>query len=418
MAARPVWVSVHRIMLGIARIRSSASSSKALLLAGLFSLAAAPGCGDSTSESGAAEGSSTEGDSSTGGSGSTMGGTGSVGDGTSSDTTVSSDQTTEDTSTTRGGTTGSSAEASTESGDTDDDTTGARAIDVPFTEHDPSILELSARVSPGWVVATTADEWAALTEAPVPVGVTFPDQWVLFGSRGPLRFPGHALSVDALTWQSNTLSVDGEQVDPADDCDTYEFIWPADTLLSFDALDGTVDNIADLTSEAEVSCAGGAGDSLSCDLDTPCATGLSCAGIVRSTVLAGNPGGLCLDSSFRGVFSGPAVAIPSGGATAEITLDVTGLATVDMDVTVLLDLDHPAPEELVISLRNPDGNEVSVANLQTSPIHPGGVPVVPLGFSSDESVNGTWTLVVQDAVDNANNGSVDGWDLEVMSRFD
>ena len=399
-------------------IQSSASFSKALLFAASFSLAAASGCGDSTSESGAAEGSSTDDGSSTGGSGSTTLGTGSIGGSTGSGTTLSSDDTTGVGPTTGSMTTGSSTGSSTGSDETASDTTGTRAVDVPFVEHDPSALELTVRVAAGWVVATTAEEWAALTEAPVPAGVTFPDQWVLFGSRGPQRFPGHALSVDALTWQGGTLSVDGTQVDPADDCDTYDFIWPADTLLSFDALDGTIDDITDLTTTSEASCAGGATDSMSCDLDTPCATGLLCAGIVRSTVLAGNPGGLCLDSSYRGTFSGPAVTIPSGGATAEVTFNVTGLTTVDMDVTVLLDLDHPAPEELVISLRNPDGNEVSVANLQTTPIHPGGVPVVPLGFSGDESVNGAWTLIVQDTVDNANNGSVDGWDLEIMSRFD
>ena len=40
------------------------------------------------------------------------------------------------------------------------------------------------------------------------------------------------------------------------------------------------------------------------------------------------------------------------------------------------------------------------------------------GFSSDESVNGTWTLRVRDTVDNGNNGTVQGWTLEIMSRFD
>ena len=48
----------------------------------------------------------------------------------------------------------------------------------------------------------------------------------------------------------------------------------------------------------------------------------------------------------------------------------------------------------------------------------GGVPIVPNGFSGDESVNGTWTLTVRDAVDNDNNGSVQSWNVEIMSRFD
>ena len=177
-------------------------------------------------------------------------------------------------------------------------------------------------------------------------------------------------------------------------------------------------DIDDQTAVLEASCAAGGTDSMSCDLDSPCATGLLCAGIIRTTVLASNPNGLCLDSTYRGVFTGGAVAIPTDGATAEITMQVAGLTTVDMDVTILLDLDHPAPQELVIELRNPDGNVVSVANLQSTELHPGGVPIVPAGFSGDESVNGTWALIVRDTVDNDNNGSVHSWDLEIMSRFD
>lgn len=315
-------------------------------------------------------------------------------------------------------TTGTTETSSTDSSSSSDDTTGASAVDVPFTVQDASVLELTARVPTGWVLVTTAAQWATFTDAPVPAGVTFPTQWVLFGSRGPQPYPGHALSVDTLSWLGDTLSITGDSVDPADDCNTYEFIWPADTLLSFDALDGKVGDIDDQTAASEVSCAAGAAGSMSCDLDSPCATDLLCAGIVRNTVLANSPSGMCLDIDYRGTFSGPAVAIPTDGETAEISMEVTGLSTVDMDVTILLELDHPAPEELVITLRNPDNNEVSVANLQATELHPGGIPIVPTGFSGDESVDGTWTLIVTDTVNNANNGSVTGWNLEIMSRPD
>jgi hypothetical protein len=322
---------------------------------------------------------------------------------TSSDGTSSSTSSGSGTSTSSDGTTG---------------TTGSVSIDVPFDVHDPSALELTARVPNGWVLITTADEWDAFTDTPAPAGVTFPDQWVLFGSRGPLRYPGHALSAETLTWQADTLIVGGSQVDPADDCALYDFIWPADTLLSFDALDGQVVEVDDQTTAAETSCADGAGASATCDLATPCGPGLLCAGIVRSTVLTDTANGFCLDSSYRDTFGGGMGTIPADGGDLELTVDAAGLTTVDMDVAVLVELDHPAPEELVITLTNPDGNEVSVANLQTTPLHPGNVPIVPNGFSGDESVNGTWTLTVQDTVDNGNNGSVQSWTLEIMSRFD
>lgn len=408
-----------------ARALPSCSPSGAILLGALLCLATATGCGDDGSPelSGTAGSSGTTGDASstsssatstgpTSAEGSTTATTDATGSASTSEATTEDDSTTS--STTGSGTSGSEGDSSSSTGDT----TGASALDVPFTVQDPSILELTARVPTGWVLVTTAAQWSSFTDAPVPAGVTFPTQWVLFGSRGPQPYPGHALSVDALSWQGDTLSIAGDNVDPADDCETYDFIWPADTLLSFDALDGKVGDIDDQAAVLEVSCAAGVPDSMSCDLDSPCATGLLCAGIIRNTVLTNNPGGLCLDSSYRGVFSGGAVTIPAGGATAEVSVDVSGLTTVDMDVTILLDLEHPAPQELVIELRNPDGNEVSVANLQSTEFHPGGVPIVPTGFSGDESVNGTWQLIVRDTVDNDNNGSVQSWDLEIMSRFD
>lgn len=394
-----------------ARLRLDASLAGVLLCAPWL----AAGCGDDASASTDAGSSTTSGDTSSTGLPDASSTTAASAEG-SDDSTSSTDDT--DDSTTGGSTTTGSSGTQGGSDSSSGDTTGAQAVDVPFTVLDPSVLELSARVPEGWVVITTADAWASFTDAPVPPGVTFPAQWVMLGSRGPQPYPGHALTVQALSWQGDTLTVTGDQVDPADDCETYAFIWPADTLLAFDALGAEIEDIDDQTAPLEASCAGGATDSMPCDLASPCATGLLCAGIIRNTVLANDPGGLCLDSGFSGVFSGAGAAIPADGGAIELAVDVGGLATVDMDVTVLLDLDHPAPEELVIELRNPDGNQVPVANLQSTELHPGGVPIVPTGFSGDESVNGTWTLVVRDAVDNGSSGSISGWELEIMSRLD
>ena len=313
-----------------------------------------------------------------------------------------------------GGSTGpADSGSSSESG-----TTGTAAFDVPFTVLDPTLVPLPTRVQPGWQVITSAAEWDVLTGVPVPMEVSFPRQWLVLGSRGPLPFPGHDLEVTALTWDGGTLVVDGTAAEPQADCETHQFTWPADTLLAIDALEVEVSAFDDLTTPLPTSCAMGATESMSCDLDTPCATGLLCAGLIRSTVLANSPGGLCLPSSYAGVFTGSALAIPSDGSTAETSLLASGLTTVDMDVVIWVELDHPAPEQLVIELRNPSGNQVPVANLQSSPLHPGGVGIVPTGFSGDESVNGTWWLVVRDEVVDASNGDVLSWELEIMSRYD
>ncbi|MBV1859887.1 MAG: hypothetical protein KUG77_15860, partial [Nannocystaceae bacterium] len=265
-------------MRAAARVRSTCSP----LFGALLCLATVTACDDDGGGSGTdgAEGSSggttgvtpsTSGSVSTAGTASAEGSTTGTTDATASSST--GDATT-DTSTTGTGTSGTTDDTS----DTTGDTTGALVVDVPFTLQDPTVLELTARVPAGWVLVTSAVQWASFTDAPVPAGVTFPDQWVLFGSRGPQRYPGHALSVDTLSWQGDTLIVAGDHVDPADDCETYEFIWPADTLVSFDALDGEIGDVDDQTAVLETSCAAGAADSMDCDLDSPCATGLLCAG--------------------------------------------------------------------------------------------------------------------------------------------
>ncbi|MCH9683721.1 MAG: proprotein convertase P-domain-containing protein [Deltaproteobacteria bacterium] len=360
------------------------------------------------------------------GSGTTAGTTQGAADSTTSggDSTTgapsSSSSTAGETSSGPGDSSGTTSDATGSSGSgSESGTTGTVApFDVPFNVLDPYPLPLTTRVQPGWTVITTAAEWDARTGIPVPAGVNFPQQWLVYGSRGPQPFPGHDLQASALTWDAETLVVDGTAAEPGGDCDTYQFTWPADTLLVIDALDVPINDFDDLTTPQVQSCAAGASESMQCSLAAPCATGLSCAGLIRSTVLINNPGGLCLSSGLAGVFPGGPLVIPSNGASAEVDLQAAGLATVDMDVVIWVELDHTAPQELVIELRNPSGNQVMVANLQTSPLHPGGVGIVPTGFSGDESVNGTWSLVVRDDVVNATNGSVLSWQLEIMSRFD
>lgn len=338
------------------------------------------------------------------------------------DTTTTTDPATTGTSgttsTTTAADTSGSSTAAVDTG-TSDGSTGPEPFGVPFSLLDPVAVPLPTRVVPGWLVITSAAEWDAQTGgAPLPPGVSVPEQWLVFGSRGPQPFPGHRLEVSALTWDSGMLVVEGDAVDPDADCETFQFTWPADTLLAIDALEVAVSGFDDQTLPLASNCAAGAGDSASCDLLTPCATGLVCAGLIRSTVISNNPGGLCLPIGYSGVFTGGPLAIPANGSVAETSQLVSGLTTVDMDVVIWVELDHPAPQELIIELRNPDGNQVMVANLQDAPLHPGGVGIVPVGFSGDESVNGSWSLVVRDDVVNGNNGSVLSWELEIMSRFD
>jgi hypothetical protein len=273
-------------------------------------------------------------------------------------------------------------------------------------------------VTPGWSLLTSEAEWIAAIGASVPAEIDFESEWIVRGSLGAQAFPGHALEVSTLTWDAGSVTVDALALAPGPDCETYTFTWPTAALLSIDPLEVEVDGFVELLTPQATSCAAGVGESGSCDLIAPCATGLLCAGLIRSTVLLGEPGGMCLPKTNAGLFMGAGAVVPDGGAAVAIDLLVDGLTTVDMDVVIWVELDHPAPEDLVIELRNPDSNQVQVWNKLPGPLHPGGLGIVPTGFSGDESVNGTWTLFVTDTAQNGQQGGVTGWSLEIMSRFD
>jgi hypothetical protein len=153
-----------------------------------------------------------------------------------------------------------------------------------------------------------------------------------------------------------------------------------------------------------------AGDGSSCSLDQPCpGAQLTCAGLSRGDE------GLCLPEWLGRSFTelGP-FALPTGGLTRHMT--AYGLATVDMDVSLSVTITHPDVSRLRVTLQNPHGSEVVV--------YDGGATGTELsldgpllGFSGDESVNGAWTLRVQDTT-GAQAGTLAGWHLYVMSRWD
>ncbi len=150
----------------------------------------------------------------------------------------------------------------------------------------------------------------------------------------------------------------------------------------------------------------------SCTADVSCgaSSGLLCAGLSR------DPSGLCLPAwQRRGFVSEPQLAIPDNkvaGATA--TLYAYGLATVDMDVWLKLQISHPRAGDLVITLENPATATVTI------PVPAGnGVDLdMPVhGFSGDESVNGAWKLKVVDKA-SGQTGTIDRVELVIGSRWD
>ncbi|MEZ4368042.1 MAG: proprotein convertase P-domain-containing protein [Kofleriaceae bacterium] len=155
-----------------------------------------------------------------------------------------------------------------------------------------------------------------------------------------------------------------------------------------------------------------AGNGDECDADDACGDGLLCHGLTRGY-------GLCGPAWMRRDFDRTeALALPSGGE-ARSYLTAYGLATVDTDVTVRVQLAHPAPNLLRIYLRNPATADVLVWDGPAQPATSARLDLaqVVLGFSGDESVNGTWTLRVVDT-GTGGAGTLEGWGMTIGSRWD
>jgi hypothetical protein len=149
-----------------------------------------------------------------------------------------------------------------------------------------------------------------------------------------------------------------------------------------------------------------------CASDIACGaeSGLLCAGLSRGT------SGLCLPAWQRRSFvSEPQLAIPDNkviGASA--MLFAYGLATVDMDVWLKLQISHPRAADLRITLENPAGTVATIAVPAGNGVD---LDVPVLGFSGDESVNGAWTLKVVDKA-SGQVGTIDRVELVIGSRWD
>lgn len=186
-----------------------------------------------------------------------------------------------------------------------------------------------------------------------------------------------------------------------------------------------------------------------CSVEEPCPAALSCMGqyngvgkCVDLTVLAGQgddcisadacePGlqcsgltifetGFCrplwMAATFEngGMSSIPGVVMdtPSGSCVT-----VRGLATVPEDIVVEMDLEHTAVHSLVISLRDPNGDESLMWDGPNSEGVAFPAQLLALNISRDDEVNGRWHLLIQNVLGEGE-GTLRGWELQLSSRFD
>lgn len=164
--------------------------------------------------------------------------------------------------------------------------------------------------------------------------------------------------------------------------------------------------LRDLQAYAADFVVGSVGDD--CETHDDCAADLRCAGSV-----AWGYGISCVDT--WGVFSwsGPA-AIPDDGTELATSVEVGGLASVPIDVVLTIDIEHERPSDLELSIDNFNGYGTSLWD--------GGdddpdLTLVVYAFPSDDAVNGTYTVRVTDTAAGAQ-GTLRGWDLEVVSIYD
>lgn len=146
-----------------------------------------------------------------------------------------------------------------------------------------------------------------------------------------------------------------------------------------------------------------------CDTAADCEEGLVCMG-----ELAWGHGIQCVDDTMYDAFNhDEANEIPDDGSTLSTSVRVQGLATVPVDVQITLDIDHPRPSDLVISIDNFNGYGETLWANDSAPQ----MVMVVHAFPSDDMVNGIYTVHVTDTVPGAV-GELRGWELYIVSNWD
>lgn len=148
-----------------------------------------------------------------------------------------------------------------------------------------------------------------------------------------------------------------------------------------------------------------------CSAQEPCNAGLVCIGTI------GHGGqGWCGYPWMTGDYAshGAPVAIPDDDpAGASLDVYVYGQASVPMDIVVTLDIDHPRPADLVVTLTSTNGSGGVLWNHEDSPEY----QLTAAGIEGDNYINGTLTLHVVDTVSGVS-GTLNGFELYVSSRYD
>lgn len=107
-----------------------------------------------------------------------------------------------------------------------------------------------------------------------------------------------------------------------------------------------------------------------------------------------------LAASNFAVSSAPATDIPDGAGSASATATISGFTRPIAAVQAWVEIDHPEPEQLRLTLTGPDGASALLQNLTGISQHPINT-IFGRGEFTGRQANGTWTLKVEDLVTGA-----------------
>ncbi len=104
-----------------------------------------------------------------------------------------------------------------------------------------------------------------------------------------------------------------------------------------------------------------------------------------------------LAASNFAVSSAPATDIPDGAGSASVTATISGFTRPIAAVQAWVEINHPEPEQLRLTLTGPDGATALLQNLTGISQHPINT-IFGRGEFTGRQANGTWTLKVEDLV--------------------
>lgn len=282
-------------------------------------------------------------------------------------------------------------------------------FDLPEAFHDVQAVQL----------ITSAAEFQSTFGVPAPPSIAFPDEWALWYSEGKRNTPGHIATVLEVVDNTSELFVFTELHLPGEACEVLELTLPTWQLVRFPAPASGATTVEQIHGDFDFDCAAnGAVNGANCDHDELCGADLICSGTTLNY-------GICFPSWMHKVFpvTTPA-AIPDGdlnGVTSWVQIE--GMATVEMDVVIKVDITHPDPSQLTLTMFNPYNCEGDPAQWVVfwDQVPTAGADLhlhqAVIGFSGDGYINGPWSLKIVDNVPGGA-GTLDFWSAEMTSRWD